>query len=171
MTIKGQTPSFLAWLGGYANAQDDLSQVVTVPAGATSITLSFYYAISTAETTQGAFDVMDVYTYDPAASEYTSVATFNDNMATPPGTWTRFSATLPLSLAGRPIKFGFQATTDVNKNTNFFIDSVSLDVSPARPDAAASHRQLSSDETRSPALERGQADLRRHALGRPASRT
>ena len=46
MTIKGQTPPFLAWLGGYSNAQDDLSQVVTVPAGATSITLSFYYAIS-----------------------------------------------------------------------------------------------------------------------------
>ena len=133
MTIKGQTPSFLAWLGGYANAQDDLSQVVTVPAGATSITLSFYYAISSVETTQGAFDVMDVYTYDPAASKYTSLATFNDNMATPPGTWTRFSVTLPLSLAGRPIKFGFQATTDMNKNTNFFIDSVSLDVIACTP--------------------------------------
>ena len=53
-TIKGQTPSFLAWLGGYSNTQDDLSQVVAVPAGATSITLSFYYAIQTVETSPGA---------------------------------------------------------------------------------------------------------------------
>ena len=133
MTIKGQTPPFLAWLGGYANTQDDLSQVVNVPAGATSITLSFYYAISTAETLPSVVDVMDVYTYDPAAARYTSVATFNDNMTTPPGTWTRFSASLPLSLAGRPIKFGFQATSDVNKNTNFFVDSVSLDVIACTP--------------------------------------
>ena len=76
---------------------------------------------------------MDVYTYDTAAGRYTSVATFNDNMTTPPGTWTRFSASLPVSLAGRPIKFGFQATTDVSKNTNFFIDSVSLDVIACTP--------------------------------------
>jgi len=106
---------------------------VNVPAAATSITLSFYYAISTAETSPGVVDVMDVYTYDTATARYTSVATFNDNMSTPPGTWTRFSASLPLSLAGKPIKFGFQAMSDMNKNTNFFIDSVSLDVIACTP--------------------------------------
>ena len=74
---------------------------------------------------------MDVYTYDPAVSEYTAVATFNDNMATP--TWTRFSVSLPLSMAGRPIRVGFQATTDINRNTNFFLDSVSLDVIACTP--------------------------------------
>jgi hypothetical protein len=74
-----------------------------------------------------------VYTYDAAAARYTSVATFNDNMSTAPGTWTRFSASLPLSLAGKPITFGFKAMSDVSKNTNFFIDSVSLDVIACTP--------------------------------------
>jgi aminopeptidase S len=131
MSIKGQTPSYLAWLGGYSNAQDDLFQMVTVPAGATAITLTFYYAIATQEVTSGAFDVLDVYTYDPAAARFTPVASFNDNM--PVGTWTRFTVSLPLSLAGHTIQFGFRATTDVNKNTNFFVDSVSLDVTGCTP--------------------------------------
>ena len=133
MTIKAQTPPFLAWLGGYANTQDDLSQVVTVPAGAMSITLSFYYAISTVETSQAVSDVMDVYTYDPAAARYTSVATFNDNMTTPPGTWTRFSVSLPLSLAGRPIKFGFQATSDAFQEHELLRRLRSLDVIACTP--------------------------------------
>jgi hypothetical protein len=130
-SLKAQTPSNLAWLGGYANAQDDLSQLVTIPAGATAITLTFYYAIATQETTAGAFDTMDVYTYDTAAAKYVVLATFNDNM--PTSTWTRFSISLPLSLAGRAIQLGFRTATDVNKNTNFFVDSVSLDVTAGAP--------------------------------------
>jgi hypothetical protein len=130
-SLKAQTPMNLAWLGGYANARDDLSQVVNIPAGATAITLTFYYAIATQETTQGAFDTLDVYTYDPAMAKYTPLATFNDNM--PTSTWTRFSINLPVSLAGRAIQFGFQAATDASKNTNFFIDSVSLDVTSCAP--------------------------------------
>ena len=49
---------------------------------------------------------MDVYVYDPGTAKYTSVAAFNDNMATP--TWTRFVATLPLSLAGKTVQVGFE---------------------------------------------------------------
>ena len=33
MTVKAQTPSYLAWLAGYSNANDDLSQTVAIPAG------------------------------------------------------------------------------------------------------------------------------------------
>ena len=74
---------------------------------------------------------MDVYIYDPATAKYTSVAAFNDNMANP--TWTRFAATLPLSLAGRTVQVGFEATTDRSKNTNFFVDTVALDVVACTP--------------------------------------
>jgi hypothetical protein len=126
MTVKSQTPSYLAWLGGYNNAQDDLSQQVTIPAGASSITLTFYYLIQTMESSPGIFDTMQVYTDDPASGKYTAVATFNDNM--PTSVWTRFSISLPLSLAGQTVVIGFQATTDNTKYTNFFVDSVSLDV-------------------------------------------
>ena len=130
-TLRAHTPSNLAWLAGYANADDDLSQTITIPASASSITLSFYYVVQTQETTAGAFDTMDVYTYDPALAKYTVLATFNDNMATP--SWTRFSIILPPSMAGRTIKVGFQATSDMTKNTNFFVDSVALDVVACTP--------------------------------------
>jgi len=131
MSVKSQTPSFLAWLGGYNNAQDELSQVVTIPAGASSITLSFYYIIQTMENSPGIYDTMQVYTSDPASAKYTAVATFNDNM--PTSIWTRFSVALPTSLAGQTFEIGFQATTDGSKYTNFFVDSVSLDVVGCTP--------------------------------------
>jgi len=86
-------------------------------------------ASDSCDTTSGGVtiaDTMNVYTYDPAAAKYTAVATFNDNMATP--TWTRFSVSLPVSLAGKSIQIGFQATTDNARNTNFWVDSVALDV-------------------------------------------
>jgi len=104
---------------------------VTIPAGATSITLSFYYVIQTQEMSPGVYDTMDVYTYDPALAKYTALAAFNDNMATP--SWTRFSINLPLSMAGRTVEIGFQSSTDASKNTNFFVDSVSLDVTACTP--------------------------------------
>jgi hypothetical protein len=105
---------------------------VTIPAGASAITLSFYYVIQTQETTTAnAPDTMDVYTYDPAIMKFTPVASFNDNMATP--SWTRFSISLPVSLAGRTIKIGFQSMTDTAKTTNFFVDSVALDVVACTP--------------------------------------
>jgi len=129
--LKAQTPPNVGWLGGYPNAQDDLYQTVTIPAGATSITLTFYYAIFTQENASGEFDTMDAYTYDPVNNIYTAVATFSN--ATPASTWTRFSTSLPTSLAGQTFQVGFLATTDATKNTNFFVDSVSLDVVACGP--------------------------------------
>ena len=131
MTVRAETPSYLAWLAGYPNANDDLSQTITIPAGASSITLSFYYLIQTQETSIANPDAMDVYTYDAATSMYTTIASFNDNMPTP--SWTRFQTTLPSTLAGKTIKFGFQAVTDMPKTTNFFVDSVSLTATACGP--------------------------------------
>ena len=75
--------------------------------------------------------MMDVYTYDPAAAIH--VGGDVQRQHGDARSWTRFSAGLPLSLAGRTIKVGFQATRDMSKNTNFFIDSVSLDVVACTP--------------------------------------
>src|SRR5262249_16108570 len=104
-SVKSQTPPFLAWLGRYNTAHDELSQVVAVPAGASSITLSFYYLIQTMDNSPGIYDTMQVYTYDPVSAKYTAVATFNDNM--PTSIWTRFSVALPASLAGQTFEIGF----------------------------------------------------------------
>ena len=131
-TLRAHTPSNLAWLAGYANADDDLSQTITIPANASSITLSFYYVLQTQETTAGAFDTMDVYTYDPALAKYTALATFNDNMATP----SYLDAVLdhPAAVDGRADHQGrLPGEVGHEQNTNFFIDSVALDVVACTP--------------------------------------
>ena len=130
MTIKGQTPPFLAWLGGYANTQDDLSQVVNLPAGATSITLSFYYAISTAESSPGSSTYGRLHLRRRGGLVHVGGHVQRQHDQFPePGRGSP-PARCPWPTA---VKFGFQATSDMSKNTNFFIDSVSLDVIACTP--------------------------------------
>ena len=57
LDTASETPPYLAWLGGYNKAKDDLSQKVAVPAGAVGLTLSFSYKVITQEvSTDAAFD-------------------------------------------------------------------------------------------------------------------
>jgi len=130
-TITAQTPPYLGWLGGYDDAVDDLYQFVTIPAGATSISLSFYYAVRTEEVMTGVYDKVEVYTYDPMTTAYTPIAAFTNN--TSAINWTRFTASLPLTLAGKTFEVGFLAKTDKTKTTSFFVDSVALDVVACTP--------------------------------------
>jgi hypothetical protein len=126
LPIDAQTPSYVAFFGGYSNAMDRLYQTVTVPAGARSVRLSFYYMVLTAETTPVAYDVLEAYTYETGLDRTTVLTRFDDN--TPVTTWTRFTTDLPASLAGQTFQLGFRVTTNSVYTTAFFIDSVSLDV-------------------------------------------
>jgi hypothetical protein len=129
-TLKAQTPSYFAWLGGYDNARDDLTQRVTVPAEATSMTLSFYYAVIPLGSTGGANDILSV-SYQAGNGTPVQLTTFNGN--TPVSTWTRFTTGLPASLAGQSVMVDFLATTDSSSATNFVIDSVSFVVNACPP--------------------------------------
>jgi hypothetical protein len=126
LTFKAQTPSYFAWLALYDNAQEEIYQDVTLPLEATSITLSFYYAIFTDESTAAANDFMYVAYQPMGGPTPITLATFNDNMAT--STWTRFTVSLPASLAGQTFRVSFRATTNASDYTGFMVDSVSLDV-------------------------------------------
>jgi len=121
--ITPQSPSYMAWLAGYDDAADDLYQDVVVPAGATNITLSFYYAVFTDEITSGIYDTLDV-SVGVNGGAYTLLTELDDNHAT--STWTRFSTTLPASVAGQSLELDFFASTDSLDTTSFYIDSVSL---------------------------------------------
>jgi hypothetical protein len=124
--LAPHTSPYVAWEGGYANAQDDLYQDVMIPAGATSITFSFYYYIATEEDPTYDYDDMTAYVYDPATQGFTPVMNFSNLDAT--AGWTLFSAPISLAWAGRVAEFGFLATTDSTANTNFFIDTTSVTV-------------------------------------------
>ena len=121
--VAAQSPGYFAWLGGYNNADDVLSQTLTVPAAASSLTLSFYYQIITSESTSGSeFDTMDVTLVAPGQTY--QLGHFSDNSAV--GSWTRFSTVVPATLAGQTVTLRFEAVTDISFVTSFYVDTVSM---------------------------------------------
>jgi len=122
--IAAQSPPNVAWFGGYNNADDIATQSVVIPADATAITVSFYYAVFTRETGNAENDVMDVTV--TAGAQTTTLAHFSN--ANPVTTWTRFSAPLPTTLAGQTVRLQFRALTNGNVITSFYIDTVAVQV-------------------------------------------
>jgi hypothetical protein len=121
--VAAQSPSYFAWLGGYDRANDVLSQSVTIPASTSSLTLSFYFAVFTAETTTGSeFDTMNVALVTPQQTY--QLAHFSNLSAI--SSWTRFTTVVPSTLAGQTATLRFKATTDGSLATSFYVDTVSL---------------------------------------------
>ena len=129
--ITAHTPPNIAWEGGYAYAADDMFQPVTIPAGATSIALSFYAFVSSTEVRAYAYDYMDAYVSEAGGAYPVAIVTLDDLTDTP--TWTRFSGQIPLTYAGRNVEIGFYTTTDDLYHTNFLIDSTALTVTACPP--------------------------------------
>ena len=121
--VVAQSPTNLAWFGGINRKSDQLSQSVTIPANAASVTLGFYYWIITDEGGAGENDVFDVSLVDPAGAE-TPLAHLSDNNAS--NDWVSFKAAVPLSLAGKTVTLQLRGQTNATQTTSFYIDTVSL---------------------------------------------
>jgi hypothetical protein len=116
------TGTWDAWLDGYGSTHTDtISQSVTVPAGCTNSTLSFYLHIDTAETTTTtAYDVLTVKVGS------TTVATFsnlNHNTGYAPHTYSVGS------FAGQTVTLLFTGTEDASLQTSFVVDDTALTAS------------------------------------------
>lgn len=105
------------------NLNGMLYQAVTIPANATSATLSFWYSITTQETTTStAFDVLFVSIQDKTTGSALGIAELS-NLNSTSGYVKR---TVNLSAyAGHTIWFSFSAATDGGKPTVFRIDDAS----------------------------------------------
>ena len=112
--------------GGYAMAADDIFQAVTIPAGATAITFSFFAFVGTDESYPYAYDIMDAYVSDVGGVGAVPLVELTN--ATVTTTWTRFTAARPLTYAGRTVEIGFVATTDDLYDTTFLVDTATLNV-------------------------------------------
>jgi hypothetical protein len=111
-----------AWLDGYGTTHTDtLSQSVTIPAGCTASTLSFFLKVVSAETTTTtAFDRLTV------AVGGTTVGTFSNlNKGT---AYVQRSFNVG-SFAGRTVTVQFTGTEDTSLQTSFVIDDTSLNAS------------------------------------------
>lgn len=111
-----------AWLDGYGTAHTDtLTQSVTVPGGCTSVTLSFWLHVDTAETTTTtAYDTLTV------KAGATTLATYS-NLNKVAG-YTQKSFTLT-GTAGTTVAVSFSGTEDSSLQTSFVVDDAALTVS------------------------------------------
>ena len=114
--------NFKAWLDGYGTTHTDtLSQTVTIPAGCTRTTVSFWLHIDTAETTTTTqFDKLTV------TANSTTLATFsnlNHNTGYAQHTYSLGS------FAGKAVTIKFTGTEDSSLQTSFVVDDTAVSTS------------------------------------------
>jgi hypothetical protein len=125
--LEHRTGARSAWLGGYNNAADTLYQQVTIPSHTapeevTQVTLDFWWGMTTQEVTHP-FDFMQVCIRNASGAMLQTLMTINDGAAS--GAWQE--ATFDLSAyEGQTIRICFEATTNGEFPTSFFVDDVSL---------------------------------------------
>ena len=113
-----------AWLDGYGSAHTDTaSQSITIPAGKTSASLTFYLHVDTKETGTTAFDKLTVGV--TSGSTTTTLATYsNTNAAT-----GYVLKTISLNAyIGKTVTLKFTGTEDSSLATSFILDDVAVTV-------------------------------------------
>jgi hypothetical protein len=114
--------TYYAWLDGYGTTHTDtLSQSVTIPAGCTNYTFSFWLHIDTAETTTTiAYDTLTVQIGTTTLATYSNL---NHNTG-----YVQKSFNVA-SFAGQTVTVKFTGTEDISLQTSFVIDDTALNVS------------------------------------------
>jgi serine protease len=126
-TCSGETAhsgTGFAWLDGYGTTHtDSVSQSVTIPAGMTSATLTFWLHIDTAETGSTAYDKLSVQVVN--GSTTSTLATYtNVNAAT-----GYAQKTISLNAyIGKTVTIKFTGTEDSSLQTSFVLDDINLNV-------------------------------------------
>jgi methionine-rich copper-binding protein CopC len=110
--------TYKAWMDGYGSAHTDtLSQSVSIPACATTATLTFWLHIDTAETGSTAYDVLTV----KAGS--TTLATYSNANAA--AGYVQKSLNV-IAFKGQTVSISFTAVEDASLQTSFVIDDAAL---------------------------------------------
>ena len=114
-----------AWLDGYGAAHTDtIYQQVAVPSTATTVSLSFWLRVDSAETTATtAYDTLKVQVRNSSGTALATLATYSNlNKGT-----TFAQKTFDLSAyKGQTVQIYFEGTEDSTVATSFIIDDVSL---------------------------------------------
>jgi len=126
-TLLPHTEPNVAWLGGGEGLMDEsnsLSQVVSVPAGAVRLELSFFYQIWTEELPDGHNHLaVSLRSTEANGTDLTLVTFYNQDKTR---VWTGFRSTLDATdWAGSDATLEFSGT-GIDGFTHFFVDSISL---------------------------------------------
>jgi len=117
--------SYLAWLDGYGTTHTDtLSQSVTIPAGKSSATLTFWLHVDTAETSKTtAYDTLKLTA--TSGSSTSTLATYSNlNAATG---YKQYTVNMN-SYIGKTVTIKFTGTEDASLQTSFVLDDLALTV-------------------------------------------
>jgi hypothetical protein len=125
------TGSNYALLGGVNNANDTLTQTITVPAGSTSTPLTFWVSIYTKETTTTTkYDYLYVEIHNTSGTLLATPLTLSNlNSTSDSNTLGTYFQPTPIDLsahAGQTIELVFHGTNDYEDPTTFLIDDVSV---------------------------------------------
>ena len=114
-----------AYLADYNNAHDYIEQTVTIPADATQATLSYWWQVETGESTLQPYDVLTVTLLSPQGTTLATLGTISNQDAG--ALWQETTADL-LAYKGQSVTLRFEARTDANRPTAFYLDDITLEV-------------------------------------------
>ena len=119
-----RTGAWYAWLNGYGVSHTDtLYQQIAVPSTATTVTLSFWVKITTAETTTTtAFDTLRVQIRNSSNTVLSTLATYSNLNKTTGYVQKTFDLT---AFKGQTIRIYFLGVEDSSLQTSFVIDDTS----------------------------------------------
>jgi hypothetical protein len=121
----GRTGAWKAWMLGYGSTHtDSLSQTVSIPADACTVTLKFWLKVASSEpSATQAYDTVTVQLQDSAGAVLKTVATFSNLHV-----GTAFvERTFDLgAYKGRSVKLVFAGAEDASGSTHFLLDDLSL---------------------------------------------
>jgi len=119
--------SWKAWMDGYGSAHtDSILQTVTIPAGKTSATLTFWLHIDTAETTTvTAYDTLKVQIRNSSGTVLATLATYS-NLDKNTG-YAQKSFNLNAYI-GQTIQVYLVGAEDASAQTSFVVDDFALNV-------------------------------------------
>jgi hypothetical protein len=123
-TTRPHTGAYSAYLGGYSNAVDTIYQQITIPAGATSASLSYWWYMTTAETSHP-WDYLYTRILNTSGTTLATLQTLNDGSTASTCVHPSFDLT---AYKGQTIRVYFRATNDSSLSTSFFVDDVSVNI-------------------------------------------
>lgn len=118
--------SWFVWLDGYGSAHtDSAAQTVSIPAGKTSATLSFYLHIDTKETGTTAYDTLKVQVLNSAGTVLATLATYSNANAAAGYALKTLNMN---AYIGQTVTLKFLGVEDPSLATSFVLDDITLTV-------------------------------------------
>lgn len=128
-TTNAHSGSYSAYLCGYSSCSDSIAQTITLPASASSVSISYWwYASTDNQFSQSCVDTFKVEVLNSNGQSIGTVQTACNTDAT--GSWQQVTfdaSSLLKKYAGQSITLSFSGTTGASfLSTSFFVDDVSV---------------------------------------------